>query len=76
MTDRISNIEARARALAERTLRGSFVGNPARHAEISTLCRAEGVDVPKLLDEAGLRAEVDRDWPLYAELLESGVVDG
>ena len=68
-----SKIEARARALAERTLRGSFIGNPRRHAEIAAIMPA-GAKMPRLLDENEILAQVDRDWPLYAELIEDGIV--
>ncbi len=67
-------IEMRARALAEKTLRGSYLGDAARHAEMATFCRNLGVTVPRLLTDAEIMAEVDRDWPLYAELIE-GMAD-
>ncbi len=65
-------VEDRARALAERTLRGAYIGNPARHAELASLCWIEGVPMPRLLAETEIMAEVDRDWPIYAALIERG----
>lgn len=63
-----NNLEARARALAERALRGSYVGNAKRHAEMSEFCGPK-IPMPKLLTDSEIMAEVDRDWPIYAEII-------
>jgi len=69
-----ANLEARARAAADRIIRNSMFGNPARYEEAAAMAEAAGIEMPPLLDDAGIKSEVDRMWPYYADMIETGII--
>lgn len=67
------NIQARARALAERTIRHSRFANPQRHRESDARLKRDGEPpMPPLMTEAQIAAYIEEYWPTYAEVVESG----
>jgi hypothetical protein len=73
----VPDLEARARSLAEWTIRGSYMGSQTANARMREDMRKVGADpslVPPPLTDEQIMAEVDRDWHLYAELIEEGRV--
>lgn len=66
-----ANIEARARALAERTLRATF----GCQVYLREAAKLSGEPYRPPMTEAEIMAEVDRDWQLWAKYVEMGYED-
>jgi hypothetical protein len=61
-------IEQLARAACRRHLSRTY-GNVEWHAALAARAREEGLTPAPMLSPADIDREVDRDWPIYADLV-------